>query len=61
MFYYSTPELQNYENLISPFQSYEKNEIHRIPSQNNENHENLNIPHQNHENHEIHKIQFHNY
>ena len=50
--YNSTPELQNYENLIIPFQNNENHEIRRIPRQNHENHENLIIPHQNHENHE---------
>ena len=52
MFYYSTPELQHYENLMIPFQNHEKNEIQKIRRQSNENHENLIIPHQNYEKHE---------
>ena len=42
----STHELQNYENFIISLQKHKKNEIHRIPRQNNENNENLNIPQQ---------------
>ena len=52
----STPESQNYENLIIPNQNHKKNKIHKVPRQNHENHENLNIPQHNHENPEIHRI-----
>ena len=56
MFYYSTTELQNHENLSIQFQNDKNNETHRTPCQNHENHENLIIPHQIHEKHETPKI-----
>ena len=44
VFFNTTPELQNYENLIIPRQNHTNHEIHRNPVQNNENNEILDIP-----------------
>ena len=44
------------QNLIIPFTNQNKNEIPRIPRQNNANHFFLNYSIHNHENYEIHRI-----